>query len=65
MPRLQEVGTKGGAIVDFAVADQDERLDLVRNRLTAALEVDDAEPTMSERDARISVVAFAIRAAMR
>ena len=50
---------------DLAVADEDQRLVLVRYRLPATCNVDDAEAAMSERDVRIPIVTFAVGAAMR
>ena len=52
-------------VVELAVLDRPDRAVLVRERLVAALDVDDAQPPDAERDAGRRVRAAVVRAAVR
>src|SRR3546814_7614736 len=52
------------AIIDFAVADELDRLILVGKRLCPAGEIDDAQSTVAEGNALIVEIAMAIRPPM-
>src|SRR3546814_13325871 len=52
------------AIIDFAVADELDRLILVGKRLCPAGEIDDAQSTVAEGNALIVEIAMAIRPTM-
>src|SRR6185312_11760662 len=62
-------GLQGAAqrleIVNLAVEDEDDRAVLVLHRLRASGEVDDAEATVAEADARLQVKSVPVRAPMR
>jgi hypothetical protein len=60
---LLQPGAKLGVIVDLAVQDSEYRCSLVRERLMAAFDVDDAEAPSTQSDAMfaIEIGAFVIR----
>src|SRR5262249_4659953 len=64
MAILLETFAQFAIVVDLAVADQDQRAVLVVQRLLSTGEVDDGQPTMSQRHVRVVINAFPIRAAM-
>src|SRR3546814_10635184 len=53
------------AIIDFAIADELDRLILVGKRLCPAGEIDDAQSTVAEGNALIVEIDMAIRPPMR
>src|SRR5688572_9880579 len=59
-----EVAAQLPVVVDLAVEDDPDRAVLVRDRLLAAFEIDDAEAPHAERDAFADVDAFLIGAAV-
>ena len=59
-----ELGAQLRVVVDLAVLDDPDRLVLVRDRLIAALEVDDRQPTRRERGGSVRDEAGGVRPAM-
>src|SRR5579884_1047089 len=51
-------------VVDFAIEDDPHRAILIPDRLTARVEVDDAEPPHSQAHAAAKIKTFVIRSAM-
>src|SRR5579859_1444527 len=59
-----QFGTQFGKIVDFAVENNPDGFVLVEDRLMAASQIDDAEPTHSQSDAVFYKDSFVVRTAM-
>jgi hypothetical protein len=64
MTRRLELGPKLTVVVDLAVVDDHHRPVLVRDRLLAAVEIDDAEPPIGETERPVDVKAVVIGAAV-
>ncbi len=64
MPARFEFSAQFHVIVNLAVADDVNRSVLVRDRLLAAVEIDNAQPPHRQADAGLDEEAFIIRSAM-
>ena len=65
VPAPLEIAPQLLVVVDLAVEDDPDRAVLVRDRLVAAVEIDDAEAAHAERDAVADVHTLIVGAAMR
>ena len=64
MPGGFQLFAQGLEVVNFAVEHDDEAAVLVEHRLAAALQVDDGQAAVAERDAVVDKIALAVRAAV-
>src|SRR5262245_38893745 len=64
MPASLEIGAQLLEVVDLTVEDDLDRAVLVADRLVAALQVDDRQPSMHQSQARFHPEAFGVRPAM-
>ena len=65
MTAAYEFAAKFRTVINLAVADQLQFVGFIRHGLLAAGEVDDAEPSLSERNQLVTIVAALIRATVR
>jgi hypothetical protein len=64
VPTCAQLGAQLDIIVNLAIEDDVDRSILVRNRLMAAGQIDNAQPADRETDSGFLEVAFVVRAAM-